>query len=134
MNSIYTTWIAAYIERMNGKLLGRCETASKEMQTAFPELRLVRGYVLVFGWGQRGHWWLEAPDGTVVDPTVGQFPEGRVLDYDEWLPGHPVCVGKCMECGEQIWREVDSLDDVRPQRFCDDICTRAFASELTGGS
>ena len=129
--AIYVEWIKAYVERHRATgILGRCRQASEEMRAVFPELRLVRGHVHVIGMhaGSRAHWWLETADGTVVDPTESQFP--AVLDYDEWRPGHPVRISKCMDCGQEIWQEVESLDNVPEQRFCDEGCRRSFAASL----
>jgi hypothetical protein len=128
----YGAWIKAYVDRHNGSVLGRCHDAVKEMHAAFPELRVVRGHVYVLGIhaGGRAHWWLETPEGAVVDPTESQFP--AVLSYEEWKPGDPVRIGKCMDCGQEIWEGVTSLDNVRIRRFCDANCEQSFASSLTG--
>ena len=124
-------WIEAYLERHHGKVLGRCKEACQEMAKAFPDLRIARGHVYCV-WGQRGHWWLVDRDGAVVDPTASQFP--GIFEYDEWEPGKEVRVGKCMECGEEIWRSVQTLDE-HPGvvSFCDENCYAAFAAATMGG-
>lgn len=116
----YSAWIAAYLERRNGCVLGECHRGTAEMQTAFPELKQIRGHVYTLSWGKRGHVWLEAPDGTIVDPTASQFPV--ILSYEPWVPGCTVRVGKCMNCGEEIWEALESLEHVVERCVCSDEC------------
>jgi hypothetical protein len=36
-------------------------------------------------WGKQAHWWCERADGTVVDPSVKQFPtKGAGAEYEEY--------------------------------------------------
>ena len=68
------------------------------MEEAFPELRVVNGYVVIPARGglayvdcgsaasaarlppiQVSHWWCEAPDGTISDPSGDQFT--KILEY-----------------------------------------------------
>jgi hypothetical protein len=128
----YREWIDDFVAKCDGKLLGKCREAVEAMHAVFPELRIVRGHAPVMGWGLRGHWWLITPDGTIVDPTEEQFP--GVMQYEEWRPGDAVRIGKCMECGDEIWADIESLDDGPPphETFCSDDCRRSFASALTG--
>lgn len=72
----------------------QCMLASKEMSIEFPELRLVRGHYYY-----SEHWWLEAPDGSIVDPTKEQFLPG--YEYKEYAGPDPV--GKCLVCGVYVW-------------------------------
>lgn len=102
----YDEWIADY-HRREGSGYGRCKSACETMRAAFPELTIVPGHVYC-AWGRRGHFWLTAPDGTIVDPTREQFP--GPVDYDPWKPGDLVDVGACMECGERIWLPAQTLD------------------------
>lgn len=122
----YEEWIAAYVEKKEGKLLGRCKEAVEEMVLAFPELKKVPGHVYC-GWGRRGHWWCVTSDGKIVDPTVQQFD--IVFEYEPWVPGTEVRVGKCMECGEEIWKAIQSLEE-EPGRetFCSKDCEIAFCA------
>ncbi len=127
MASKYILWIEQYRQRIPSTL-GRCREASAKMHEAFPELRIVKGHVYC-QWGKRSHSWLQCDDGTVVDPTADQF--GVILDYEEWNPGDEVRVGKCMECGENIWREVDTLSDpAHVERFCGTACENTFALQF----
>lgn len=119
----YREWIDDYSDRKEGVLLGKCAEATKEMVAAFPELTRVPGHV--YGtWGKRAHWWCETADGQVVDPTVGQFPD-PFLEYERWIPGDEVRVGKCMNCGREIWRALQTLEEEPPREsFCDAMCLK----------
>jgi hypothetical protein len=97
------------------------------MREAFPELQEVRGHVTT-AWGKDGHVWLVDPDGAIVDPTAGQYP--YVAAYDPWKPGDEVCVGKCMNCGCQIWEAVQSLEGVKRRDTCGAACEREAAEYL----
>ena len=119
----YAGWIERY-ELEHVGLLGRCREAVVEMRAAFPELTEVRGHVFC-AWGKRGHAWLADPAGNIVDPTAAQFP--GVFEYEAWKPGDDVRVGKCMNCGEDIWRPVQTLD-VEPKR--ESSCSSACEAEL----
>ncbi len=122
----YAEWVDAYVLR-TPNLLGRCKEAVAEMAAAFPELTRVPGHVYVARWGQRAHWWLTTPDGTILDPTASQFP--FIFDYEPWRPGTEVRVGRCMECGQDLYAAAESLDVEPPHRsMCDDQCAAAFES------
>jgi hypothetical protein len=106
----YRTWIEEHDSR-NGA--GLCHCMSEEMQKAFPELLLVRGYVLFCH-----HWWCETPDGTVVDPTYKQFHrEATYRAYDE---SQPEPVGQCFECGTLLYEEGPYGLDWRGNGLCFD--------------
>lgn len=122
----YSEWIASYLER-NRSTLGKCHSATSEMMTEFPELQLVKGHVYC-PFGKRGHVWLKDPDGKVVDPTASQF--GMVFDYEPWEPGMEVRVGRCMECGVDIWRAVDTLDEDHSDCICSKECEAMFAAQF----
>jgi len=119
----YAEWIKAYVDR-TPHLLGRCKDAVDEMHAAFPELRPAKGYAQTLSWGERDHWWLVAENGAIVDPTEAQFP-GGIFHYREWLPGSLTRVGKCMDCGEYIWRCADTLE-AATVTFCDEDCAARF--------
>jgi hypothetical protein len=119
MNAKYTAWIASYVERQQGFVLGACRRASDEIRAEFPELCEVRGHVFCV-WGKRGHVWCIDPDGNIVDPTRVQFP--GPIEYEPWKPGDVVCVGRCMNCGDEIWSSVPDLETVQTERVCSDAC------------
>ncbi|KMV15978.1 hypothetical protein ACT17_23090 [Mycolicibacterium conceptionense] len=78
-------------------LRGKCQAAAKELAAQDPTLRVVRGWYIDIDWGEQEHWWCERPDGTVIDPTVEQFPTGHVealRQYREYAGVHP-----CPGCG-----------------------------------
>ena len=102
--------------------------ASEEMRQAFPELREVRGW---FHCAE--HCWLVALDGTIVDPTVSQFPSWDVVPeaYRAWKPGDEVRVGTCLWCGSDIHRVVPKLDgEEERQSFCDKECERDMEIDM----
>lgn len=123
----YAEWIASHVPTHP---LGECKKYATEMAAAFPELTLVAGHVETMGWGRRGHWWLETPSGDIVDPTARQF-HGPIL-YSAWDPTEPVRLGKCMNCGEEIWECVESLDKATQKGICGDRCEREFIAYLMG--
>jgi hypothetical protein len=123
----YQEWIADYVKR-SPVVLGKCREAVARMRRAFPELAEVRGHVYCV-WGKRGHFWAVAPDGAIVDPTRAQFP--GPITYEPWESGDAVRVGKCMNCGEEIWAEVSDLRSVPHREFCGEVCEAAMARFLS---
>ena len=105
--SAYAAWIAAYLTRNDNFVRGRCSRATAEMIEAFPELRRACGFAHV-SWGRDQHWWCVAPDGSIVDPTVNQFGQLGVLQYEELDPNDTatrarVPSGTCMDCGGDVY-------------------------------
>jgi len=120
----YETWIADYLKRVKNPF-ARCLEACDEMKAAFPELTTVRGHILDLRWSRRSHVWLTTTDGAIVDPTASQFP--ALYEYEPWTPDSLVRLGKCMECGAEIWGKVESLDVEPPMKsVCGDACERAL--------
>lgn len=102
MSTEYNVWIA---QNCQGVVRGFCRSKSAEMQRAFPELILCRGYYTSAADGILSHWWLKTAAGEIVDPTVRQFvagPEGSYEEYDVVNHG-PLPIGKCMNCGEEVY-------------------------------
>lgn len=111
----YESWIAEHYPTRESAY-GRCADATEAMQRAFPELRRVRGHFICAAWGERQHWWLVTADGTIVDPTLAQFPS--VGFYVPWAEGAMEPTGKCPNCGEFVY---DS------GTVCSDACADAYA-------
>ena len=111
--------------------LGRCKEECLAMKEKFPELKEVPGFVHVEWFtdhdreNKREHWWLEAPDGSIVDPTAGQFPV--VLKYEPYVDGMNVRIGTCMDCGNPIW---GSPGDHKT--FCNDNCAQSYLNYMNG--
>jgi hypothetical protein len=125
----YQDWITSYIASNNGIVYGKCSVAVQEMIKVFPELKIVRGHIFDLMWGRRSHWWLSTADGEIIDPTKSQFP--CVVEYEEWLPGTEVRVGKCMNCGNEIFAIVDSLDEpIINKSVCSDECEKELMKEF----
>ena len=123
----YQEWIANYLKK-HPNPLGECQRACKEMLKAFPELKIIRGHVETVFWGRRGHWWCESEDGAIADPTRRQFP--GPIEYKQWTPDELVRTGKCMNCGEEIWRKVASLDQEYHDYFCSKECEKETIDEM----
>lgn len=121
----HSEWIAAWLSDNNP--YGQCKEACAEMMEVFEDLTLVPGHVFT-NWGMRDHFWCVDTAGNIVDPTATQF--GWVMEYEPWVPGTEVRVGKCMECGEEIWEAVQDLSDVPRKDMCNDRCARAFEADL----
>lgn len=50
-----------------------------------------------------------------------------IFGYEPWKPGDEVRVGKCMNCGEEIWEAVQTID-VAPEQKC--ICSPECHAEF----
>jgi hypothetical protein len=100
------------------------------MHAAFPELTVVRGHVWTLDRGRAAHWWLETADGAIVDPTASQF--AALCDYEPWVPGTEVRVGRCMECGAEIMEALLSLDIDVSKCICSPECAKAFETAING--
>lgn len=108
MKREYADWIEMYLDRYDGRPVGLCGSATAEMVLKFPELRRVAGFVYT-NRGECEHFWCTTAEGEVVDPTAKQFE--WISAYVPWQPGDEVRVGACMNCGEGIYRRVQSLDE-----------------------
>ena len=118
----YKNWIFAYQERVIA-LKNKCASATLEMQKAFPELVRKRGTVLIpFSNRRPTHWWLETPDGDIIDPTEYQF--GCILEYFERDKSKPEPMGKCLECGADVYPGAPSSS------ACSIECNEKFAESL----
>src|ERR1019366_7112369 len=64
---------------------GKCKELVNAACVADPTLRVVRGFYHCPLWGKQAHWWAVKPDGTIIDPTVKQFPtKGVGAEYEEF--------------------------------------------------
>lgn len=148
VDSRYQVWVTAYEEReisnpnLRGEWIvqaifrGQCLAACHEMRAVFPELRLVRGWVVtVECWNSHhaepdfqesfnpadGHFWLETDAGLVVDPTRKQFRDqhGYYVAFDERL-ADTLPTGKCCNCGDYCYGGRDML--------CSEECERSYTA------
>lgn len=113
----YTHWIAEHYPSTESASL-KCAEATLTLVATFPELRRVRGHVMV-GVHLRPHWWCVTPEGGVVDPTAHQWPHAPVFYAalpDDAEDPH----GKCLHCGELLFRSrgADShlCEDCNPRK------------------
>ena len=129
MRTAYAEWSTEYLTRFkeSAHCLGLCKEAVNEMAAAFPELTRVPGHVYSV-WGKRAHWWLTAPDGTIVDPTRAQYP--GPITYEPFKEGDEVRLGRCMECGAEIWGT--NPEAVYSTCLCNETCERNYAAYLEG--
>ena len=94
-------------------LRGKCKEYAEAAIEADPTLTLVRGWYDDPSWGRQEHWWCKRDDGTIVDPTSGQFTLGGVAEwYEEFAGLYP-----CEQCG----RETPEAELVEG-RCCSDRC------------
>lgn len=107
MDPRYAEWIELYLTLCEGKPRGICGSATAEMIRAFPELTRVPGFVFAEGGARFEHYWCTAPDGAIVDPTASQF--WGIRSYVPFQPGDVLRVGRCANCGEEIYKRVRSL-------------------------
>lgn len=117
----YQSWIAA---NMPVDPRGQCAAMTLRMAKAFPDLRRVRGHYVCPLEGRRPHWWLVAPSGAVVDPTVEQFAScGVGGDYVEHVGPEPT--GQCLNCGALLYGNESS--------FCNVDCAVACVDWINSG-
>jgi len=115
----YIAWIGSFLEAGN-PVYGRCKETCEQMQMVFPELVLVPGHVHTT-WGKREHFWLTLPStNIVIDPTATQFE--RIFEYEVFMEGDPMRLGRCMDCGEEIWGLPNTGVSTS---FCDEVCAQA---------
>lgn len=99
---------------------GKCKEYSEALVAEDSSLTLVRGYYHCPMWGKQEHWWCKKPDGTIVDPTVDQFPtSGIAAEYEEF---DGMC--ECAECGKRIPEEEARFDS--RYAFCSTACNMRF--------
>jgi hypothetical protein len=115
MTEQYAAWIAANVADPRRT----CRETTLAMAAAFPELRRVRGHYCHGLIGEAPHWWLVAPDGSIVDPTAVQFPAGGTyVEHDE---SQPEPTGRCLECGDYTYDR---------RLFCSAECHNAAAAAM----
>lgn len=117
----YQAWIAANVE---GDGYGQCAEVTTAMVAAFPELKRVRGHYFCLTWGERTHWWLVTPDGSIVDPTAAQFPSKGHGVYEEWAEGAEEPTGKCPNCDGYVYGG---------GTVCSDSCAREYERYVLTG-
>lgn len=104
------------------KFRGKCHEMSKALCDADPDLELVQGHYNCFYWGLQPHWWcVRKSTDEIIDPTVRQFPSGKIkgavnndcyVPFDGWIT--------CEECGKSV-QEGDAYIDGH-HTFCSGEC------------
>lgn len=124
MKQEHKNWIT---HNVKGNTYGRCDELTTAMKQYFPNLRKVRGFYHCPVWGRRTHWWLESPDGQIIDPSSQQFPSRGYGEYQEVADkdlSELVPVGRCMECMADVYENFEICG------FCSIECHDAFATSL----
>jgi len=98
------------------KYRGKCREMSEALVAEDSSLTLVRGWYDCPMWGRQAHWWCRTQDGTIVDPTVKQFPTAGVgaayIEYDGII--------QCEQCGKEVHEDDATIDG--HHAFCSDRC------------
>ena len=102
------------------KYRGKCKEFAEAAIVEDPTLTLVRGHYICPYWGEQPHWWCKREDGTIVDPTVSQFPtEGYAAEYRE----HDGTV-TCAQCQKVVPEEEASFES--NYAYCSTKCHMRF--------
>lgn len=100
---------------------GNCRSAAEEACKADPDLRIVRGHYICPAWGEQQHWWTVRNDGSIYDPTRGQFPSNGFGDY---VPFDGTV--HCDECGGVVTEEDATIGGNGRYAFCSNRCHSRF--------
>ncbi len=98
---------------------GKCKELAEAAVAHDPSLKLVRGHYHCPFWGEQPHWWCEASDGKVVDPSARQFPSKGFGDY---VPFNGMVA--CAECGKGMREEEARFES--NYAFCSTRCLLRF--------
>jgi hypothetical protein len=112
----YADWI---VDNVQDTGYGQCKEITQKMAADFPELTRVRGHYYCWAWGERAHWWLVDPNGTIIDPTAQQFPSKGKGEYLPWEEGSPEPTGMCPNCGDPCYDG---------QTCCSESCAQAYVA------
>ena len=69
-----------------GDIIGMCKIASQEISCRLPDFKVNSGRIIDDFGGNWNHYWCEARNGDIIDPTVEQFfapvqyPNGEIWD------------------------------------------------------
>lgn len=104
---------------------GRCQELCAAEIAKDPTLTLVRGHYFEPRWPsdpKQPHWWCKRPDGTIVDPSVLQFPSGDKHVPQRYTEFNGVV--ECSNCGKEMKEEEASFDS--NYCFCSHLCHGRF--------
>ena len=101
MNAQHSTWITERYPTPESARL-QCAEATSAMLRDFPDLRRIRGHVMV-GIDYRPHWWCVDSADDIVDPTAHQWSPPPVF-YEPLPDDAEEPHGKCHHCGSLLFR------------------------------
>lgn len=101
------------------KYRGKCKEMVEELCKKDNSLTPVRGHYYCWSFGKQAHWWAVKPDGTIVDPTVEQFPAPHIGEY---VPFDGII--ECANCGKRVTEERATF--YGNYAFCSGACNMRF--------
>ncbi len=109
----------------------QCHEFCKRLVTEFPYLTMVPGFYVrgpvadVENGYPTEHWWTVDEYGTIVDPTVSQFGAGEAWYSPASDRKFPAVIGKCLNCG---WDIYECLDGQQPDfgGLCSEDCATDY--------
>lgn len=106
------------------ELAGRCEELARAACDQDPTLSLERGWFYDRLTGrQYEHWWTVRADGTIFDPSVGQFAAAALATDADYHPYRGVF--NCYGCGTPVHED-------SPHRYNDSFGCLDELKHLTG--
>lgn len=103
---------------------GKCREFCEELIQENPTYTIHRGHYYCPIWGKQEHWWCKNSEGTIIDPTVKQFPSWTYADSSFYEEFDGICT--CEECGKAVLEE----EAIFMGRYA--TCSRICASRLVG--
>lgn len=106
---------------MNQALRGKCKEYAEKLVEEDSSLTLQRGHYICPIWGKQPHWWTTKPDGSIIDPTIDQFPKPHIGEYVPFT-GDIICDN----CGKTIPETEAYIDGNGHYGFCSIKCNMRF--------
>lgn len=104
------------------KYRGKCKEFVDALVKDNPTFTAVRGHYYCPIWDtNEPHWWCVKPDGTILDPTVKQFPSAGLGIY---TPFEGTC--ECAQCGKEFKETDDNARFESNYAFCSYLCFGRF--------
>jgi hypothetical protein len=112
-------------------LQAQCYSFCEAFVEKFSHLTMVKGWYVAAEHNYTEHWWLIEKDGTVVDPTKGQFSiqTGEYVSHGSKRAKELELfakIGRCPNCGGDIYEGDEDFGGV-----CSDECAASYSEYLT---